>query len=220
LVGRKYCFFNQLAWSPLYASFAGKVQTYYLVGCRIAFGKAGSDFLFAIAQALGCRVMAPTNFTWTDGSEVWVDEGTLWKTATPTSRPPDFLEEEVKLESVGSMNEFVLATSEGYKKIPPDQIIRVVIRAGYDQAADRARELIGSDISEFMNEIGVSQPFEPGGEPGSILTGLVEITVAGSTHEETRVLEIHDDSVLRDSSYRKTFYRVSPNIARYVPSRH
>lgn len=79
---------NKVDWAPAFHNGgSGRFTQLFVLACYTGAESSGADLLFAMAKTLNATVTASNGAIVNDGTDWWIETGSIWTNATPTFRP-------------------------------------------------------------------------------------------------------------------------------------
>jgi hypothetical protein len=197
---------NRSYWEPYVRQLRGHATSLTLWACHPGAEDAGADFLYMLAGIINANVAGPTGFLYcsVQQSELWIEPGSVWQVATPSHRPNPIKRPTLRLLDI-PMEMVLNETPE--KRVPLDDILSVEFRPGF--MAHTGFRLMDADARDFLRLAQWDQPYQPGGVPAAMVSGILVVTFASAGRQETREFALYNHLLLEDLAARGTFYRCS-----------
>lgn len=195
---------NPFNWRLYVRQLRSHIYSFSLWACHPGTGDAGADFLYSIAQTVNCQVGGPTGFLYCQGGRLWLEPNSVWQVATPTNRPTAIAAPTAHFMGYIEM-ELAIIGSEGKIRLVKLESVTEVV---YVPAFGRSRTpttLIGNDARDLLSLVRFDAPFQPGGQPAALVTGVLTVRFG----EETREFNIFNDRLLQDRSNPTLFYQAT-----------
>ena len=159
-----------------------------------------------IARVINAPVAGPTGFIYCGQGRVFLEQGSTWQVATPTSRPPPIGAPSPHLEILMSI---IIKKDDGDKVIPLGDVLsldyeRSSIYSGIVGDV-RPKKLTGGEAHGILGLIDFEHPFYPPGIPAALITGRLTVTFFSTQNNGTRVegrasFALYNDRLLRDET--------------------
>ena len=205
---------NTALWKPDLTPLRNAMTSLTLLSCDTGAGTKGANLLFQLATKLNVAVEAPTGFVYlaSGTSDPFLEACAKWQHATPGVLPTP-----IPLPRLSQPDSFM--TTLVLRGVQPVAIADVVSLQLYETTSTDS-PLIQSwsdrEAQDAATYVEFDKPFEPGGVPAAIVTGMLVLTFKGATQNEQRSFRVYNRRVLQDMTYGETFYYTA--IAQLVGS--
>lgn len=195
---------NAIHWRSYVRQLRGHVYSFSLWACHPGTGDAGADFLYSIAQTVNCQVGGPTGFLYCDNGRLWLEPNSVWQVATPTYRPPAIPAPTPHFMSYLEM-EFAMEGKTNLVKL--ESVTEVIYTPTFGRSRV-ATTLAGNDARDLLSLVRFDAPFQPGGNPAALVTGILTVKFG----EQTREFDIFNNRLLQDRSNPTLFYQATASF--------
>jgi hypothetical protein len=183
-----------------------------LLGCNTGEGRSGAKLLFAIAQATGACVSAPTGYVYIGlgCDDLYLEPGTGWQTATPDEEPEPIFDPQPVLFLPQHVRLMVDVTFVDVQISRVGSVILYAPGLGDTPGPELRRWERNVETVQLLSRIDFARPRRRG-PPAAIQTGMLQVNANADDFDGTRMFRIYNDNALQDMQYPELLYRA--NIA-------
>lgn len=205
------------AWQPFAIQLKGHFKDIAFVGCDIASGRFGAQFLSAFANATGATVHAPDDTVQCEPDGISILNGGNWIQVSPTGTPPakEAPQPSSKTQTPQPGEAYQFMVESGFKSVHPPTVEVVSFQhRGYYQKefADAPPERVHSLISL----IDFAHPLFIKGSLGSIVTGRLTLRMKIDDRQVERQFVLLNDKLLEDKTYPTVFYKTTEGFQEQI----
>lgn len=202
---------NQANWQPAVAALKGQCSILYLYACHPGVSQEGANFLFNLAQVLGCTVMGPTGFIYINPQGMFsLEPRSVWQSATPTHRPNPIEAPTPYFREL--LEEIFVVVDTGVVGMKIEDVVSLTFTPLMRNPENRSPSLTirGADSQEVLKRLALTEPFRLPGIPGAVVTGRLQIQAGDGTEKQFLVL---NERMLQDQDNPEIFHYWSKEAA-------
>lgn len=197
---------DQDYWSPMFAPLKNRVLVLRLWGCHVGANQDGVDLLFFMAQLLNCTVQAPTGLMNCGGGQISFENGSVFQTATPTSKPAPIPPPTPETLILAKSMSLRVLKDGNISNVPLEAVDRVFVLRRSTKAELVRVPLEKVEGYSLLRMINFANPIDL---PGPLLaqkTAELEVQVEGQTLH----FAVFNGRIVQDEQNPKVIYQVSP----------
>ncbi len=195
---------NSADWTPELSAIANQLTSLTLLSCDTGAGLAGANFLKQLATTLNVTVQAPTGQVYFPSatSDPFLEECATWQKATPGVLP-----DAIALPRVSQPDSFMTTLIlRGVARVAIADVVSLQLYETISVESPLIQSWSGREAQVAATYVEFDRPFEPGGVPAAIVTGMLVLTFKGATGNEQRSFRVYNRRLVQDMTYEETFY--------------
>lgn len=209
--------FGTLPWGADADIVRGRFQILRLMGCHTGAGSDGAEFLYRVAQHTGCGVQGPTGFLYCGSKGIWLEDGAVMQTATPTHKPnpiasptPHLFKpgQTVKIRRGGKMTAFKI---ESIREV----VVRVARPGDRDEVVVRLK---GEDGYVIANMINFSRAWKLPGAPFALPTARLDLVFDTKGKRQKVSFTIYNDRICIQDGQLSEYFECAPGFRSFRES--
>jgi hypothetical protein len=195
---------NQTAWKTELSPIANQLTSLTLLSCDTGAGADGANLLQQLATTLNVTVQAPTGLVWLESGDTdpFLEECAKWQKATPGVLP-----HAIALPRVSQPDSFMTTLIlRGVDRVQITDVVSLQLYATTSVESPLIQSWSDREAQMAATYVEFDQPFEPGGLPAAIVTGMLVLTFKRATGNEQRSFRVYNQRLVQDMTYEETFY--------------
>jgi uncharacterized protein DUF4347 len=208
---------NTAAWKADLSAITHPLTSLTLLACDTGAGSDGANLLKQLATTLNVTVEAPTGLVYlaSGTSDPFLEPCAQWQKATPGVLPDAILLPRLS-QPDSLMTTLVL---RGVDRVAIADVVSLDLYQATSVESPLIQSWSGREAQVAATYVEFDQPFEPGGVPAAIVTGMLVLTFKGATGNEQRSFRVYNRRLVQDMTYGETFYytAIAQLVGRPVP---
>jgi hypothetical protein len=201
---------NSVAWKADLAAITHPMTSLRLCACDTGAGPDGADLLSQLATRLGVPVEAPTGLVYllSGTTDPYLEPCAQWQRATPGGARPAPIAPP-KVHHHDPFMKVLVLRGVGFVAVSDVVSLQLYQTTNLDSPLLQSWSGSGAQVAVTFAEF--DSPFEPGGVPAAIVTGMLVLKFKGATPTDQRTFLVYNHRLLQDMTYTDTYYYASIN---------